>query len=208
MFNQLNRLMLMRKKFLCMLALLACFCSSLPAMAADFVVKDTSIVDGYYRIHVLTPQSYGSNFGDSIMGVMTCEKSEVPDFTGAKALYAKSNTKYGSGENWNFVWHVTNHSDGTFTLKNCGPQIERFAYPRVVTGQADFIYAWNKEVGRFHARTADKGTTAGTSNGSVPNFNRQDYVPSDRPGYVFLVPTDQNARMRVGGDDRLKNNSK
>ena len=191
-----------------MLALLASFCCSLPAIAADFVVKDTSITDGYYRIHVLTPKSYGTDYGDSIMGVLTSEKSEAPDFTGAKAFYAKSNTKYGSGDNWNFVWRVINHSDGTFTLKNCGPQTERYAYPRVVTGQASFIYGWNKEVGRFHARTADKGTTKATGNGSVPDFNRQDYVPADRPGYVFLISTDQNARMRVGGDDRLKCNSK
>ena len=205
-----NKLMLMRKTFLCLLAVLASFCCALPASAAQWAVKDTSIADGYYRIHALTPQSYGTtHYGDSVIGIIDIPASVDPTraAAGLKALFAKSSTIWATGDNWNFVWHITNHSDGTVSMKNCGLQDETYAYPNSSYGQTTYNMAIGKELCRFHLRTADWGSSNGVGEGTAPVMNRQDVVPADRPGYMFIVPTTQQWRFRMGGDDLVKLNS-
>ena len=149
------------KKFLVFLLLLA---SSLwttqTIFADDWKVTDTTIVDGYYRIHAWYNKA-GSNYGDSIIGVFDMPSSvdATRAAAGLKVLFAKSTTTYAVANNWNFIWHLTRHADGTYTLKNCGTQAETYPYPDTdIGGQSNVMNAVGKEMVRFNIRTKDWGT--------------------------------------------------
>ena len=73
------------KKLFFMLALLASGFWGLTAQAQDvYQVKDTTVADGYYRIHT---DWANSQYGDSIIGVSLADAAASSDEQGEYILY-------------------------------------------------------------------------------------------------------------------------
>ena len=213
--------MRMRKLFLGLLVLASGLFNV--QKAAAWAVTDTVVADGYYYIC--------SNFSDD--GVAGKGNIVVADaggsYTNWYCLKIQPFSKLTSDwkSNLTSIFHIWSAGDGTYHIKNMGDQADTYFYPNnILGGNTGYIWGTGRENDTYHFRTMDWGATK-NKDGYLYNLNRKDQpeFPSVkninkgiaagndtsllRPAkdLFFIVPTSTVVRWRIGGSQRVKNNS-
>ena len=202
----------MRKLLYCSLIVSSVLVGAKSFAATNWSVTDTTIADGYYRIHVFD-QGDGPGtkcYGDSLMGLIPIPTDVSSTFAakGLWALFAESNTSWNTEGNMNYVWHIIRHSDGSYTMKNCGTQTDTYLYPNTdIGGYAGYVFGMGKEMCHFYFRTKDYGSNSDSPDDYMATKSTKDTIQADRAGYCYIVPTTNWWRLHVGGSQLIKLNS-
>ena len=188
--------------------------------AQSWAVTDTLIEEGYYRLHVREWTGSTSKIQKGIDSCMTIATYTTTSNSagdplynsGKKALFVRGVSTMNP-DDWSYIWHFkkAGMKDGhqTWILKNCGPQAETYFQPDYRPyGQANFIWATGVIQDSVFLRTKDYGSTAArnySTRSGTAVFNREDETSC--PGAIFMRPTSNFWRFRVGGSQLIKLNS-
>ncbi|MBP3774140.1 MAG: hypothetical protein ILA34_02170, partial [Bacteroidaceae bacterium] len=192
------------RKFTHFMLLLACGLFALPAAvnAQVWAPQDSIIEEGYYRLHII------GGGRDSVMytGDLGTASSTYYGYTG---LMVKSAALVGPND-LDAIYKITRGGDKngspTWHLRNCREDGLAWFFPnKTMIGQSTYIFSIGEERDSVYLRTQDWGSSASIGEGTrVGSLTRKD-VPSD--GAVFIVPTCNVWRFRLGANSLMKINS-